>query len=410
MRLSLPHVLALNLQWRVLDLAEFSDVQHKLNWQADTESDTERLKYWFYTYTDSVTRTEQGRYMLPKDKTLAVALLDNGSPVLLLIIEHDQFVDCLVKDCQPLNQAGFDCLAQLFQENTKDPGTINSAVPLQRKLIQAYPDGWYLQHRIPEHAQLRGDLNLMELECNLPDYLTVHGNIHSTVQDSSARRLKSMSALKVLPNKLTVMGDLDLTESLVKDMPDDLTVAGELTIAGQKLGKSTIHCLSLTIKGKYKILDGRNLTVERGVRISAITPLIRNFKSGQDCRINDPTYQLVAVSNLDVKGTLYLTRGFSIEEPSMLGPNVQCQNLEVWRGNLREISPDTKIHGNLTLDQAAINSLPDGLVIPGNLTINESQSDMRSLPLNGLVMGVCLVPKSFNVPESFCCLGGFDLT
>jgi hypothetical protein len=65
----------------------------------------------------------------------------------------------------------------------------------------------------------QGDLNLRDTPIqSLPDNLTVNGNLN----------LFHCKNLKSLPDNLTVGGSLDLNDTSIQSLPDNLTVGGSL--------------------------------------------------------------------------------------------------------------------------------------------------------------------------------------
>jgi hypothetical protein len=94
----------------------------------------------------------------------------------------------------------------------------NKKAPIEAKLL--YPNKF--SPLTKEELYIDGDLDLSSTNIkSLPDNLIVHGDLVLGYTD-----------IESLPNNLQVVGDLDLSSTLIQFLPDNLKVGGILFVAG----------------------------------------------------------------------------------------------------------------------------------------------------------------------------------
>jgi len=90
---------------------------------------------------------------------------------------------------------------------------------------------------------VNSNLNLFDSKITcLPDNLTVNGNLNL-----------SYSNIKSLPNNLIVLRDLSICSTAIVDLPDDIVLKGCLWCGGSLLAKRLHQDKNLLFKYKEKI-------------------------------------------------------------------------------------------------------------------------------------------------------------
>ena len=123
---------------------------------------------------------------------------------------------------------------------------------LKEKEGQAFPNHWNIIERLethPDDVQFRyeGMLDLMNTNIKkLPNDLYVDGNLYL-----------NNSTIKKLPNKLHVEGNLVLSDTSISELPDELYVAWNVFIDNTPLDKYPYDQIYEMFNSKGRVVRGK---------------------------------------------------------------------------------------------------------------------------------------------------------
>ena len=162
-------------------------------------------------------------------------------------------------------------------------------------------------------------------------------------------------------------GDLYLSE-LPFDivLPDNLTIGGDLSMRNSKI---TTLPNNLTVNGKLNISD------------TEITTLPDSLKVSGDLDISD-TKITTFPDSLKVSGTLNIAH----TKITTLPDNLELKNLSLSNTKIKFLPDNLKVDGYLDLSDTEITSLPNNLIANGNLMM--ANTKIQSLPDNLKVNGL----------------------
>ncbi|HPI81825.1 MAG TPA: hypothetical protein PK122_01130 [Candidatus Paceibacterota bacterium] len=217
--------------------------------------------------------------------------------------------------------------------------------------------------------KVNGNLDLSNTPItSLPDNLTIGGDLY----------LRN-TQITSLPDNLTVGRWLDLNNTPITSLPDNLSVGGSLYLSNTSI---TSLPDNLTVGGNLDLNNTPitslpdNLTVEGWLDLS-----------------NTPITSLP--DNLTVEGWLDLNN----TPITSLPDNLTVEgNLDLSNTQITSLPDNLTVEGNLDLSNTPITSLPDNLTVEGNLDLNNTQ--ITSLPPSLKVKGEIIGFKERIVKES----------
>ena len=191
----------------------------------------------------------------------------------------------------------------------------------------------------------------------------------------------SNTPITSLPENLTVRGDLDLSHTSIINLPENLTVGGSLILSNTKIASLP-----------------KNLTVGEWLDLSntQITNLPKNLMvEGNLILSNTPITSLP--ENLTVGNSLFLsnTKITSLPEGLTVGGWLNLSNTPI-----TSLPENLTVEGCLLLSNTKITSLPEGLTVGGWLDL--SNTPIISLPENLTVGGSLTLSHTqiTSLPES----------
>ena len=229
--------------------------------------------------------------------------------------------------------------------------------------------------KLKEGQIWKGDLTIDELineDLILPDNLTITGNL-----------IVFCDKITKLPNNLHVNGDLYLTSGKIKMLPNGLKVGNNI-----ELGHSSIEELpnNLHVNGDLNLHNTRIKELPKGLIVNknlylSENPIITNLPD-----------------DLQVNGNLYLTKTNIVELPKniKIGKNLFLRGCK----KIKKLPDNLIINGSLDLTSTRIKELPKGLIVNGTLLL--TYSSIKTLPDDLIINGDLNLIKSkvVDVPDS----------
>jgi hypothetical protein len=159
---------------------------------------------------------------------------------------------------------------------------------------------WYDIFNLPENFTVKGDLDLSDTKIKeLPKGLTVGGNLYLC-----------STPIKELPEDLKVSGDLDLSDTQIKELPQDLKVDGGLYLSDTQIKELP---QGLIVNGDLDLSNtpieylSEGLTVGRDLCIinTKIKELPEGLTVGRDLYINTKIKTIKRSLLKNVEGSIH---------------------------------------------------------------------------------------------------------
>ena len=178
--------------------------------------------------------------------------------------------------------------------------------------------------------------------------------------------------LTIKDGKLFYDGDIDLTKTVITELPDNLTVMGHLILNKAAIKKlpntlTTFGCLFLYVTDITKLPDnlkvGENLVLIK----TKITELPDNLIVGGNLRIVNGYIEKLP-NNLIVGGYIELSNTNITKLPYGLtvGSYLLLNNTKII-----ELPDNLTVNGNMYIHGTSITSFPDNLKVHGYISVNE---------------------------------------
>ena len=187
------------------------------------------------------------------------------------------------------------------------------------------------------------------------------------------------SKIEKLPDNLTVNGLLNLINSNIKELPDNLTVNGSLWLENTKIERLPEN---MSIKGGLWLEKTNierlpdNLTVKSDLNLSdtPIKELPMGLKVGKDLILSNTSIKELP-DNLTVGGDLdlYDTPIRELPENITIGKNLYLENTQIER-----LPDNLTVNGMLDLTNTPIKALPKNLTVNGSLELSNSKIERLS--------------------------------
>lgn len=176
----------------------------------------------------------------------------------------------------------------------------------------------------------------------------------------------SNTSITSLPENLTVRGDLDLSYTPITSLPENLTVGNSLFLSNTKI---TSLPKSLTVGGWLNLSS------------TPITSLPENL-TVEGCLLLSNTCITSLPEKLTVRGWLDLSNTpiASLPENLTVGDGLSLSNTQI-----TSLPESLTIGGSLNLSHTLITSLPENLIVVDDLDL--SHTPITSLPKNLIVGG-----------------------
>jgi hypothetical protein len=232
-------------------------------------------------------------------------------------------------------------LSQVQIERPPDRLTVKNLALKDVRGLPAVPDGW----RIDGKVKITG------------------GDTVSLGKRNEYSELEiTESSIKSLPENLIVRGNLNMAICDVRSLPDGTTVGGKLFARGsllEHLGDGT------SIGGSIDIGRTRIASLPRGLTVKGNLTLDDN----QRLRLDAP---------VSVAGKLTVR---SMDAAHCLGM-IKANSYDLRAAMVSDFAGVTQIDGDLDISSEALAVLPDGFSVPGALTIRGRLSHEQRLPEN----------------------------
>lgn len=201
------------------------------------------------------------------------------------------------------------------------------------------------------------------------------------------------TAIRVLPDNLTVVGGLYLDNAPIAELPENLHVYGALSCGG-----TYIESLPASLKIEYSLyLEGcpierlpDNLMIKGSLNIcdSNIVEFPAGLIVNDDLEFSNtpikelPQFMNVGALHISKNRIAHLPENFSVTG-NMLVWNGESDDVENYLGSLPK---GLKVGGGLRLSENLYSSLPEGLFVGGDLDLLEHES-IKRLPVKFNVGG-----------------------
>jgi acetyltransferase-like isoleucine patch superfamily enzyme len=210
---------------------------------------------------------------------------------------------------------------------------------------------------------VKGDLNLSNTPIEeLPDNVSIGGDLYLY-----------FGKIRKIGKNLVVKGNCNLSYTPIEEIPDNVNIGGNLDLYDSKIKKI-----------------GKNLVVNGNCNLShtPIEEIQDNVNIGGNLYLYDSKIKKID-KNLVVKGDCNLSHT-PIEE---LPDNVNIGgNLNLSYSNIKKIGKNLVVKGNCDLPHTPIEELPDNASIGSNL--NLSYSNIKKIGKNLVVKGNCDLPHT----------------
>ena len=199
------------------------------------------------------------------------------------------------------------------------------------------------------------------------------------------------TSIKELPENLTVKGNLNLAETPIKELPKDLSVGGSLWLANTNVDKLPENLtvggdLNLSHTPIKELPDGLSVGGSLALSKTEIEELPKDLSVGGGLYLNN-THIKSLPDNLTVNGSLWLDDNPNIER---LPNNLTVKgDLDLNGTNIKELPDNLTVDGGLWIQYSKIEKLPDNLTVGGSLYIKEEQAE--EIPNNLKVGGPLVV-------------------
>ena len=199
------------------------------------------------------------------------------------------------------------------------------------------------------------------------------------------------TSITELPENLTVKGNLNLAETPIKELPKDLSVGGSLWLANTNVDKLPENLtvggdLNLSHTPIKQLPDGLSVGGSLALSKTEIEELPKDLSVGGGLYLNNTQIKSLP-DNLTVNGSLWLDDNPNIER---LPNNLTVKgDLDLNGTNIKELPNNLTVDGGLWIQYSKIEKLPDNLTVGGSLYIKEEQAE--EIPNNLKVGGPLVV-------------------